>query len=279
MGLIKGTLSQVDYNQGPPFDFSEQLQVFGDKEVTLPVPWDNLTEKQKAFQEAKMKIHAAMVERIDIEVGRIIEQLKVMNCLEDTMIFFLSDNGASAEMMVRGRGHNPEAALGSADSFLCLGPGWSTVSNTPFRKHKVWAHEGGCCTPMIVHWPNQTSNPGEIRQSPGHVIDLVPTILDLANVTPPKKKVPFPGQSLLPTFRKDTGDARTLWWSHRDNHAIRRGDWKLVKSRDGAWELFNMKEDRAETKNLVSQYPEKAKELRKLWDNQVEQIREAKKLQ
>ena len=131
---------------------------------------------------------------------------------------------------------------------------------------------------MIVHGPNLTSNPGAIRETSGHVIDLVPTILDLANVTPPKKKVPFPGQSLLPTFRKDTGDARTLWWSHRDNHAIRSGDWKLVKSHDGAWELFNMKEDRTETKNLVSQYPEKAKELKKLWDNQVEQIREVKKL-
>lgn len=278
MGLVKGTLSGVEYDQGPPFDFSEQLQVFGDKEVTLPVPWDKLTEKQKEFQQKKMQIHAAMVERIDIEVGRIIEQLKAMNCLEDTVIFILSDNGASAEMMVRGRGHDPEAALGSAESFLCLGPAWSTVSNTPFRKHKVWAHEGGCSTPLIVHGPNLTSNPGAIRETSGHVIDLVPTILDLANVTPPKKKVPFPGQSLLPTFRKDTGDARTLWWSHRDNHAIRSGDWKLVKSHDGAWELFNMKEDRTETKNLVSQYPEKAKELKKLWDNQVEQIREVKKL-
>ncbi|NQU40527.1 MAG: arylsulfatase [Lentisphaerae bacterium] len=278
MGLVKGSLSKVEYNQGPPLDFSEQLTVLGEGEVDRPVPWNDLTEKQKEFQQVKMTIHVAMIERIDIEVGRMIKQLKAMNAFEDTVIFFLSDNGASAEMMVRGNGHDPEAAPGSADSYLCLGPGWSTVANTPFKKHKIWAHEGGISTPFIVQWPNHISQHGAIRETPGHVIDMVPTILDIAGVKTPKQKVPFPGHSLLPSFKKDTGDNRTFWWSHRGNNAIRNGDWKLVKSNDEPWELYNLKEDRAETNNLAAQYPEKVKELEKQWEAQVEQIRQARKL-
>jgi arylsulfatase len=278
MGLVKGSLSKVEYNQGPPFDFSEQLKVLGDGEVNLPIPWKDLTDKQKEFQQTKMKIHAAMIERLDIEVGRIIKQLQAMNAFEDTIIFFLSDNGASAEMMVRGQGHDPEAAPGSVGSYLCLGPGWSTVANTPFRKHKVWAHEGGTCTPLIVHWPKQISEAGAIRETPGHVIDMVPTILDLAGATPAKKKVPFPGQSLLPSFEEDTGEPRTLWFSHRNNEALRNGDWKLVKPNDGPWELYNLKSDRAETTDLAAQYPEKVEELEKQWEAQIEQFRKVKKL-
>ena len=278
LGLVTGSLSEVEYDQGPPFDYPEQLAVLGEGEVTRPVAWNNLTEKQKAFQQVKMTIHAAMVERVDIEVARIIKQLKAMNAFEDTVIFFLSDNGASAEMMVRGHGHDPDAAPGSAGSYLCLGPGWSTVANTPFRKHKVWAHEGGSCTPLIVHWPKQISEAGVIRETPGHIIDMVPTILDLAGATPAKKKVPFPGQSLLPTFKEDTDESRTLWFSHRSNEALRNGDWKLVKPNDGPWELYNLKEDRAETNDLVAQYPEKVEALEKQWEAQIEQMRQVRKL-
>ena len=278
MGLVKGSLSEVEYDQGPPFDFSEQLEILGDGEVDHPVPWKDLTEKQKEFQQVKVTIHAAMVERVDTEVARIIEQLQAMNTFEDTVIFFLSDNGASAEMMVRGNGHDPQSAPGSAESYLCLGPAWSTVANTPFRKHKVWAHEGGSCTPMIVHWPNHTQQPGAIRETPGHVIDFVPTILELAGISLKNKKVAFPGQSLLPTFKQDTGEARTLWWSHRNNHGLRRGDWKLVKSNDADWELFQINQDRAETNDLADQYPEKVTELKKQWKAQVEQMRQVRKL-
>lgn len=278
LGLVTGALSEVEYDQGPPFDFSEQLEILGDAEVDRPVPWKDLTEKQKEFQQVKMAIHAAMVERVDIEVARMIKQLEEMNAVEDTVIFFLSDNGASAEMLVRGNGHDPEAAPGSAGSYLCLGPAWSTVANTPFRKHKVWAHEGGTCTPLIVHWPKQISEAGAIRETPGHVIDMVPTILDLAGVRLAKKKVPFPGKSLFPTFKKETGESRTFWFSHRNNEALRNGDWKLVKPNDGTWELYNMKSDRAETTNLAAHYPEKVKELKTEWHAQVEQFRQARKV-
>ena len=278
MGLVKGSLSKVEYTQGPPLDFSEQLTVLGESEVDRPAPWNDLTETQKEFQQVKMTIHAAMIERMDVEVGRILKQVKAMNAFNDTLIFFLSDNGASAEMMVRGDGHDPQATPGSAGSYLCLGPGWSTVANTPFRKHKIWAHEGGSCTPFIVHWPKQTLQPGAIRKTSGHVIDMVPTILDLAGVETPKQRVPFPGHSLLPSFKMDTGDNRVLWWSHKGNHAVRNGNWKLVKTNEGNWELYNISEDRAETANLVDQYPEKVKELEKQWEAQVAQIRRVRKL-
>jgi len=270
MGLVTGNLSDVEYDQGPPLDFSKTLNVLGGGEVNLPVPWDDLTEEQKVFQQAKMTIHAAMIERIDLEVGRIIEQLKSIHAFDDTLIFFLSDNGASAELMVRGDGHDPQASPGSADSYLCLGPGWSTTCNTPFRKHKTWTHEGGSCTPLIAHWPEGISSKGEIRQTPGHVIDIVPTLLDVAGVRIADQKVAFPGTSL---FGKDIERQRVLWWSHTGNHALRRGNWKLVKTKKGEWELFNLSEDRAETNDLAADYPEKVQELKNLWLSLVDQFR------
>ena len=275
MGLVKGALSKVERNQGPPYNFSKQLRVLGEGEVNRPVPWDTLTEKQQKFQQDKMTIHAAMIERLDIEVARIIQQLKAMNAFEDTLIFFLSDNGASAEMMVRGDGHDPAAVPGSAMSYLCLGPGWSTVCNTPFRKHKTWAHEGGSCTPFIVHWPEKITQKGEISQTPGHVVDVLPTILDVAGVTVADQKVPFPGLSI---FNPEIKHKRALWWSHEGNHALRHGDWKLVKTKKGKWELFNLAEDRAETKNLAAQHPERVMQLKTLWESRVDEFRETKKL-
>src|SRR5207247_1305798 len=109
---------------GPPYDFPDDLKKLGTGEVNRPLPWSELTDEQRAFQSAKMTVHAAMVDRIDQEVGRVIAQLKSMNALDDTIIMFASDNGASAEIMVRGDGHDPNAPPGSAGSFLCLGPGF-----------------------------------------------------------------------------------------------------------------------------------------------------------
>src|SRR4029077_13632845 len=119
------------------------------------------------------------------------------------LLFFLSDNGASAEIMVRGDGHDATAVSGSAATFLCLGPGWSSLANTPFRRHKTWVHEGGISTPLIVHWPNGISARGELRHTPGHIIDLVPTTRGGAGEKPLEKwdgqpVPPAPGKSLIP---------------------------------------------------------------------------------
>ncbi len=115
--------------------------------------WKDLTEEQKRFQATKMAIHAAMIDRMDREIGRVLDQVKAMGAAENTVVFFVSDNGASAEQIIRGDMHDPSAAPGSAKSYLCLGPGWSSSANTPFRLHKSWVHEGGISSPLIVQWP------------------------------------------------------------------------------------------------------------------------------
>ena len=153
-----------------------------------------------------------------------------------------------------------------------LPPGWSTVANTPFRKHKTWTHEGGVATPLIVHWPKGIKAKNELRHDPGHVIDVVPTILDLTGQTV-TNDVAFPGKSLKSSFTADQNWQRTIWFSHESNNAIRVGDWKLVKSKNSDWELFNLKKDRAETANLAGSNPEKVQELIKIWESHVDDFR------
>ena len=188
--------------------FSRAFEILGAGEVRWPLPWRELNQRQRAFQAAKMPIHAAMVDRMDREIGRLLDQLKAMGVLDNTAVFFLSDNGASAEIMVRGDGHDPLAVPGSAASYLLIGPGWSSASNTPLRRHKTWVHEGGISTPLIVHWPSGIKSRGELRRNPGHITDLAPTILELAGGTWPQtldgQPVPPPhGKSLVPSFARD----------------------------------------------------------------------------
>src|SRR5262245_47081809 len=174
-----------------------------------------------------MAVHAAMVDRMDREIGRVLDQLRAMKALDDTLVFFLSDNGASAEIMVRGDGHDPHAECGTGATFLSIGPGWSSLCNTPFRRHKTWVHEGGICTPLVVSWPKGIAAKNELRHTPGHVVDVVPTVLELAGVKPleggatppepPAKKdaPPMPGKSLVPLFAKDgTVSHEFIWWQH-----------------------------------------------------------------
>lgn len=275
MGIVTGQLSDVEPHVGPPYHFPEALEILGEAEVNRPVPWNTLTQAQKQFQQDKMAIHAAMIERVDLEIGRILDQIREMNAFQHTLILFLSDNGASAEIMVRGDGHDADADPGSADTYLCLGPGWSTMCNTPFRKHKTWVHEGGSCTPLIVHWPGGISARGELRHDPGHVIDLVPTILDLAGVdVSDTLKVPMPGQSLVPTFEIDTDWHRSLWWYHEGHRALQSGDWKIVSERDEPWELFNLAADRTESNNLAPANPVKVNEMEKEWETILVSIQE-----
>jgi arylsulfatase len=219
------------------------------------VVWDDLNATQQSFQMTKMAIHAAMVDRMDHEIGRIVEQLTIMNVIDNTLILFLSDNGASAEIMVRDDGHDPAAPPGSAATHLCLGPGWSTVSNTPFRRHKTWVHEGGISTPLIAHWPKGIAARGGIRTDVGHVIDIVPTVLELAQGKPPVTwqgvAVPAPpGQSLVSSFiSNDSIHRNSVWWLHEGNRALRMDQWKIVAAKGEPWELYDMHTDRAEQHN------------------------------
>ena len=227
-----------------------------------------------------MAIHAAMVYRMDVDIGRVIAQIRSMKALENTLVLFLSDNGASAEIRVRDDGHDPKAAPGSAASHLCLGPGWSTASNTPFRRHKTWVHEGGVATPFIAHWPAGFLGKNELRHTPAHVIDIVPTILEItrergSKLSHPPDAPPFSGRSLTSVFQSDGDLGRPYtWWEHGGNRAIRVGPWKLVASgKDGPWELYNLDADRAETHDLASKQPDRVEQLANMWEAALESFR------
>ncbi len=275
LGLGGGALAPIERDLGPPYSLPEAIKKLGPNEVNRPIAWKDLTAEQRAFQADKMAVHAAMVDRMDREIGRVLAQLKAMDALDDTLIFFLSDNGASAEMMVRGDGHDPHAECGTGATFLSIGPGWSSLANTPFRRHKTWVHEGGIATPLIVHWPKGIAKAGGLRTTPGHIIDLVPTVLEVAGGKRPEtwdgRPVPAPpGISLVPLFAKDGAAAHeSIWWLHEGNRALRVGDWKIVAAgKDSPWELYDMKTDRSETDDLAAKRPEKVRAMKAIWEKQ-----------
>jgi arylsulfatase len=276
MGLTQTTLSALEPEVGPPYAFPEAIEKLGPGEINRPLPWSELNAEQRRFQATKMAIHAAMVDRMDQEIGRILAQLKSMGAFDNTLILFASDNGASAEIMVRNGGHDPSAPPGSAATYLCLGPGFSSACNTPHRRHKTWVHEGGISTPLIAHWPAGIRAKNELRTTPAHVIDIVPTLLEIAGIEKPKQwqgeAIPeAPGKSLVATFSQDTTVRRdSLWWLHDEHRAIRVGDWKLVAAKGDPWELYDLKTDRAEQHNLASTMPDKVIELAAAWQKQTD---------
>lgn len=273
MGLVNCNLAPLEPGIWPPWNTKpeEQLTGFGPGEVHNAVPWSTLNQEQKAFQRTKMAIHAAMITRMDREIGRVLDQLKRMRADEDTLILFLSDNGASAEIMIRADGHDRTAPPGSAKTHLCLGPGWSSAANAPFRLHKSWVHEGGISSPWIAHWPAGIADKGKLRHNPCHFVDVVPTLIDLAGgnaaAAMPKEAPPLAGKSLAPAFRKDhTVPHDFLYFHHNNNRALRQGDWKMVAlGAEGPWELYNLASDRCEQRNLVATETKRAEAMAALW--------------
>jgi arylsulfatase len=280
IGIVNCALSALEPNVGPPYAFPADVAKLGPGEVNRPIPWNDLTTEQRNFQATKMAIHAAMVDRMDQEIGRVLAQIKAMGQFDNTIVLFLSDNGASAEMMVRGDGHDPSAAPGSAKSFLCLGPGFSSLANTPFRRHKTWVHEGGITTPLIVHWPKGIAARGELRNTPGHLIDIVPTLLELVGGKRPETVdgqpvPPPPGRSLVPALAKDvTVPHDFLWWQHEGNRALRVGDWKIVAAGEASpWELYDLGTDRCESHDLASTQPDRVKDMAARWAQKTDEFR------
>ncbi len=281
MGIIDCSLSRLDPDIIPHWNLTEpQLRErIGPGEAGHAVPWTSLSDAQKEFQPIKMTLHAAMVHRMDTEIGRVMEQLKRMGVFDNTVVFFLSDNGASAEQIIRGDGHDRGLPPGAAGTFLSIGPGWSSAANTPFRLHKSWVHEGGISTPLIVQWPKGIAARGELRRNPGHLIDIVPTVLELAGAQRPDAVnglavPPPPGKSLVPVFTRDDSVSHDyFWWFHDGNRAIRIGDWKLVADHKKPFELYDMRTDRSESRNLAAQYPEKVSQLEKAWTQHMEEFR------
>jgi arylsulfatase A-like enzyme len=271
-GIVTTPAGEMERGVGLPHAMQKMRERLGPHEVDRPVAWAELTEEQQVFLTDKMAIHAAMVEAMDREVGRIVAELKAAGLFDDTFIFFASDNGASAEMLIRGEGHDPAAPPGSRKTFLCLGPGWSSCANAPFRRHKMWNHEGGIATPWIVHWPKGGLDAGGLRRQPVHLIDVAPTVLELAGVAPPATHMGMPvppihGRSFVKPLRDPDAPPihDVLWWCHGGHRAVREGDWKLVADRGQAWELYDLAADRCETTNVAATHPDRVRGLDAKW--------------
>ncbi len=234
-----------------------------------------------------MEAHAAMVDRMDQGIGRLIQKLKDTGEYENTVIIFLADNGASPE-----RGYPPgfdrpghtrqgEEIIyphqkyerpGDELTWGYLGDAWAGAINAPFRYWKKESFEGGNCTPFIMHWPaGLGNNKDEIISGVGHVIDLLPTCLELANAKYPAQinglsTTPVEGKSMLPLLRREIANTHdTLLWEHEGGRALRIGDWKISALKNGAWELFDLAKDRTETSNLAKALPGKVKDMEEVW--------------
>lgn len=251
--------------------------------------WNELSEEKQADMVRRMQVYAAQVDGMDQAIGRLIDALKDTGRYENTLILFLSDNGASAEPNDEAFGRiwvNPEAEIGTRESFASYGRGWAEVGNTPFRLWKSKIHEGGIRTPLIAYWPAGISAPGMINRQPGHIIDIMPTLLEVASAEYPrefnqKEIIPYEGISFATVFQgMDRKEHEIIAWEHFGNAGIRLGDWKLVAEvrmsprgrMPGPWSLYNMKEDPTEMSNLAARYPEKVQELDRAYQEWAERV-------
>lgn len=270
MGLVNCALAPLEPEMWTPWNTpdAELMAKVGPGEVARAVPWSSLTPEQRKFQRLKMALHAAMITRMDVETGKLLKQVEEMGALDNTVVIFLSDNGASSEQLIRGDGHDASAPPGSARTHLGLGPGWSSCANAPFRLHKSWVHEGGIASPMVVHWPAGIRDKNKLRHDPCHFVDILPTLAELGGGKPESAEgPPLAGRSLTPALARDRAVTRDyLYFNHNNNRALRVGDWKLIATgAQGPWELYDLGRDRCEQKNLAAAQPERARQLADRW--------------
>jgi len=234
--------------------------------------WDSLNAAEQDRYDHIMAIYAAVLERMDRAVGTLVQGLRKRDILDDTLILFMSDNGGNAEAGVPGRlkGDHP----GDAQSDVFVGQCWATLNNTPFVRYKHYTDEGGIATPLIAHWPKGIPAPrrGKFENQPGHVIDILPTCLEVAGAEYPgnyngKAIIPFEGTSLRPAFEgRPLHRIRPLFWEHEGNRAILDGKWKLVALSDQPWRLYDTVRDRTEQRDLAATQPERVRQLAAAWD-------------
>jgi arylsulfatase len=234
--------------------------------------WTDVPLQKRDRFDHIMSIYAAMIESMDRSVGTVVDGLEQRGLLDNTLILFVSDNGGNAESGPDGKyeGDNP----GDRHSNVFLGQNWATLNNTPFRRYKHYVHEGGIATPLIAHWPegiDQQLN-GKLDHSPGHVIDIMSTIVAATGATYPQvfnghRIEPASGVSLTPAFQgKPITRDEPIFFNHEDNSGVRDGKWKLVALKGQPWELYDIEADRTELHDLASAAPQRVKEMSAAYD-------------
>ena len=229
--------------------------------------WDSLSEKQKDAEDFTMATYAAMVDRLDQNIGRLLAKLDALGVAENTLVMFMADNGGCPFDRTRGRQFPPW----DPKSYWCYHEAWAGLSNTPFRWYKQNNHEGGIASPMIVRWPKVITQGGAKTHQHGHLIDIMATAIDIADVEYPasyngQKIKPLRGRSLVPIFQgKQREPHEAIFWQFSNNRAVRRGKWKLTSARGGPWELYDMQADRTELNDLAKRDPKRADAMAKQW--------------
>jgi arylsulfatase len=267
--------------------------------------WEKADDKQ--WEMRRMAVYAAMIDRLDQGIGRILESVQQAGVADNTLIVFMSDNGGNAEEIGRGRnktppstpevplhtgsssgdapceigmtcaGNIPGVMPGGEDTFQSIGIPWGNCANTPFRMYKHYTQEGGISTPFIACWPKVIKPAHSPVNAVGHETDLMPTFLELSGAAYPDKvaagTIPaLVGQSLAPVFSGGTRKRKPIYWEHEGNKAVRDGKWKLVSRFPDSWELFDMEADRTELHDLAPAQPERAKSMAAMWDSWAKEI-------
>lgn len=233
------------------------------------IGWADVENKDE--WDLKMAVYAAMIDRMDQNIGRVLTKIREMGEEDNTLVIFLSDNGGCAEEI----NIVPEFPPGVLESYRTVDPPWANASNTPFRKYKVWDYEGGIHTPMIAYWPAVIKEGGRITKQVGHIIDIMATFADVSGAKYPssyggREIVPLEGKSLLPIFqgREREGHEALYWQIANGRHrAIRKGKWKLVsRSPKDPWELYDLETDKTELHDLSGKHPEVVRALSEMWE-------------
>ncbi len=247
--------------------------------------WSKLTPEQITKLDYFMAVYAAMVHRMDHNMGRLVDHLETKGELDNTLIVFLNDNGACAEPYndlgggtmasindPRAEGSGPRKKIENGSA---IGTGWANAGNTPFRRYKSRLYEGGISTPAIMHWLDGIkTSPGTITRAKGYVTDIMPTFLELADATYPSDHdggeiKPLYSESLTPVFEGDTRDTHEwMFWEHYRDRAVRKGDWKILgKIGDDNWELYDLTTDRTESIDLADRHPKLVAEMAAAWES------------
>ena len=241
--------------------------------------WESVPEGEREGWARRMEVYAAMIDRMDQGIGKVLDALERTGARENTLVIFVSDNGASAEDIAGRNLNRPGSVIGAPGSYTSYLEPWANVSNTPYRSYKNFLYEGGIKTGMIASWPRGLSRVGTMTTETGHVIDIMPTVLDLAGVPVPathggEGALPMDGVSLATALRggKVTRE-QPLFWSYGGHFALRAGDSKLVyDSRTKRTELFDMAADPTERNDLSARYPQRVAALRAVWQVWAERV-------